>query len=769
MSNEMPGFIEPAPELLTPPGVDPIAALLGQLGDAPEDGDTDAEAQKKEEDKVRLLFKRIAAAKKFKEKWEQDYEVDRSHDYVRGFQRDEGDEFDAQGDRKYQINKILAALKTRLPSIFYYFPYVRVRPARGRADSVGSQIMDRCELLQDTINTIIRQPKTRFKPEIMLALKEAHWAFGAIEVGYEADWGENPFKQKPQLIENEDVRRDLEQIGDVPEEDSVEEEMAKLDEVPHAETFYVKHIPARQFYVATNDKSSTEAQDWLGYWEWMYVEDVKRCESFVNTEDIKANAKMAEGGFDRDLAPVGQSDKTSDVPPDMVRVWKIWDQRKKIRYVIAEGHDRILKETPYYYLPISTMRFEVMPGEWYPIPPIFSQLTEQDETNDSREWLRIVRKGTRPRYLYDKTAFPADELEKLETDEFFTMVAVDNQNLNAIAPVPMPQISDAVIRTLALADSGFAEQAASSPVDRLTRGAGGKPTATEVEAMGASGDVRDSYEQQEFSEFLAQVCSNLIKCALEKMTLPQWIIVNSDPTGPNFGMEGQLIMQQMEAYKKMMSLNAQASEGTMPLPHVPTPGMPPPPPEATPNALPGPTPPPEAAPQGAGGGVPEPAAPPQRQFAPPPGMPRPMAVQFQEVTPDQLQQAEDGMQWDITVDVESLSPVTEEQHGNRLLQALNLIASPGVGTLLGMSPPLLKNILNLMGIRNAGDQQNIFMALQAKMQMEAAMMAGGAGAPPGVAPMPGGGNPNKQGSGPEQTAPKGGAPAQPGGPQPNAG
>jgi hypothetical protein len=144
-----------------------------------------------------------------------------------------------------------------------------------------------------------------------------------------------------------------------------------------------------------------------------------------------------------------------------------------------------------------------------------------------------------------------------------------------------------------------------------------------------------------------------------------------------------------------------------------------------------------------------------------------MMENFQQITPEELQGADDGMQWDITVDVESLSPVTEEQHGSKIMQALNLIASPGVGQLLSMSPPLLKNMLNLMGIRNASDQQSIFMALQAKMQMEQMMAMGGGGQPPGVAPMPGGGNPNG-GGGPEQTAPQGGAPAKPGGPQPNA-
>ncbi len=694
MSEEIPGAFpdEPTTAFPVPPE---LTQTIGDIvGQAQEE---DPDQAKKEEDYVRLLFKRIAKAKDQKKKWEENYEVDRSHDYVRGFQRDEADEVDAQGDKRYQINKILSGLKARIPALFYYFPYVRVRPARGREDTPGSQIQARADLIQDTINTIIRQPRTRFKPETMMSLKEAHWSFGVIEVGYEADWGENPYAQKPILIENDDTEQDLEEAGKIQgpvdtDPTTLEGILSKLTQVPHQETFYVKHIPARQFYVSGNDKDAIETQDWVGYWEWIYVKDVKRCESYKNAEEIKATGKgSTEGGiwFDKDLAPISKDDIPKEVPPDMVRIWKIWDQREKKRYVLAEGHNRILKETDYYYLPLSILRFEIMPGEFYPIPPIFCQLTEQDEFNDSREWLRLVRKGTRPRYTYDKSAFPADELEKFETDEFFTMVGVDNNNPDPIRPVQMPQISDAVIRTLALSEAGFAEQAASSPIDRLTRGPGGKPTATEVTAMGEKGNVRDSYEQQEVADWMASICSNIVKVAIEKMTLPQWVVINSDPTSPSFQLESQVIAQLYQQGGKL----------------------------------------------------------------------------YQQITADQLQKADDGMQWDITVDVESMSPVTEAQQASKIMQALNMLSAPGVGMLLSLSPPLLKTMLNLIGIRGSTDQQNIFMALKQKMMMEQQMAMAGAGGPPGVAPQPGAPSAHPgAGAGPAQPSKPGGPPG--GGPQP---
>ena len=256
-----------------------VLPVIQALADAMEVEEEDPDAEAKEQDYVRHWFKRIAKAKDAKKKWETNYEVDRAHDYVRGFQRNTDDELDGQGDKRYVANKILAALKAKIPAIFYYNPYIRIRPSRGREDTPEQLVQNRADLLQDTINTIIKMPETRFKPECMVALKEAHWAFGVVEGGYSADWGENPFAEKGPLIENKEA---ADATGDLDPENEEEMEIAKLTEVPHAETFYVRHISARQFFVATNDRSTIETQDWVGYWEWMFVSDVKSTSAFKN-------------------------------------------------------------------------------------------------------------------------------------------------------------------------------------------------------------------------------------------------------------------------------------------------------------------------------------------------------------------------------------------------------------------------------------------------------------------------------------------------------
>ena len=664
------------------------------------------EEKLKQEDHVRLWFSRVYDAKRIKSKWEENYEVEKSHDYVRGFQRPSDEELDAQGEPRYTVNKILANLKVKIPRLFYYHPYIRVRPTRGREDTPEQTVSKRAGLLQDTVNTVIRAPQTRFKPENLAALKEAHWAFGVVEVGYDADWAENPFKTKPILIDGEDERDELEKIGKIgpeelnedadPIEAAMKEAFGDLDQVPQSESFYVKHIPASQFYVSTNDRISTETMDWVGYWEWMQVEDVKR--AYENTEDLHPTGRMNldEADKDHDLNPT--YDAGEEIPANMVRVWKIWDQREKIRYVLAEGHQMFLRISDYDYLPIFDLRFEVMPGEWYPIPPIFQQLMEQDEFNDSREYLRMVRKGTRPRFIYDKQSFTAAELEKLENDEFGTFIGSDNGNMSAIMPIQQPAFNETALRVLGLSEAGFTEQAGSSPTQRLTRGTGGTPTATEVGALEQSGDIRDSYEQQQVADWLAGVCSGILQCAVDKMTLAQWILINSDPHSPMFMMDGMQIAQVLKTvYTPIPNVEELANAA---------------------NIL--------------------------QQMIRPPQSPNPER-EMKMITPEDLEDSYGVGDWDVTVDIESLSPVSESQHASRIMQALQLISSPGPGELLAISPELLKTMLNLMGIRSAEDQAAISNALMMQQQMRQMQMMmqlmGGGGSMPGqkgIAPQAGG-------------------------------
>jgi hypothetical protein len=146
---------------------------------------------------------------------------------------------------------------------------------------------------------------------------------------------------------------------------------------------------------------------------------------------------------------------------------------------------------------------------------------------------------------------------------------------------------------------------------------------------------------------------------------------------------------------------------------------------------------------------------PDSQLSPQIGMQ--VAQTFKTVNAQTLSKAQTGLSWSVQIDVESLSPVSEEEAFQKWMQGMTLIANPAMQELFAVSPEMFKMTLEKMGIRSARDQELMIgslqkLAQQRMQQMQMQAMAGGS-APkqPGVSPMGG--------------SPKPGTP-QPGGPQP---
>ena len=190
-------------------------------------------------------------------------------------------------------------------------------------------------------------------------------------------------------------------------------------------------------------------------------------------------------------------------------------------------------------------------------------------------------------------------------------------------------------------------------------------TATQAAIMNQRQNIQDSFERTMVANWLAEIVREVILLAIDKMTLPRWVMINSDPNSPQFMADAQNIAQN-----------------------------------------------------------------------------------YQQLTQQNLSDAHEDLKWDVTIDVESLSPVSEQEKQAQWMQALNLISNPAVAPLLAMSEELLKRTLDLNGIKSAKDQAAIREALMAKAQMEAQMA--GQQAQPGVTSLPGPGGP----PGPGPTAPQ---------------
>lgn len=638
------------------------------------------------EDYVKTWKKRIDSAKATKEKWEVANRVKECYTYWKGDQLLAP--FDEFGQRRVQINKIHPEVKNNLPSLYFFRPYARLTTAPERTNDPGSDIEASTTLLQDTVNHLIRDPETRFKENTFLALKEAHWAMGAVEVGYSADWADAPNADRPPLKETDKTKLadgikgegegyaddDDDELTAGPEVDAdyaaMVAEVKALKDKLRAERFYVKFIPTKQVLCSPSDKAIVEENDWVGYYEDMPLEDVKRSKAFKN----KKNLKGSTGDADRDKEVDEYCESTGALKT--VRLYKVWDLRTKVRYVFAEGHEKCLMKQPFKRLPLKFLRFDIDPYHFFPRPPLLSKLSPQDEYNDSREYLRKVRKGTVPRYTYDRGGIEANQLQKLESGEMGTYVPRNEGAAgDVIAPIQQPTYSENALQTLTLSDKEFADVGGVGGDAKVSQ----TKTATQAKIAETKLQAQDSFERTQVAEWLADVSKELLALAIERMNIDRWVEVNM----PADSMLGQQIAMDI-------------------------------------------------------------------------------AMKFEKVNAQILSDSAQGIRWDVIVDVESLSPVSEEEKFQKLMGALTAISASPVARLLSVSPPLLKMFLDGIGVKSAKDQETIMQSMQTVVQMEAQLAAQGQNSATGVsgqaAPKP----PTPQGAAPQPAAQP---PAPPGPPQ----
>ena len=143
-------------------------------------------------------------------------------------------------------------------------------------------------------------------------------------------------------------------------------------------------------------------------------------------------------------------------------------------------------------------------------------------------------------------------------------------------------------------------------------------------------------------------------------------------------------------------------------------------------------------------------------------------MRYQRINADILADAAAGIRWDVTVDVENLSPVAKEEKLQKWMQGLSYITNPMSAQLFAAAPEMLEETLDLMGMASGKRRALIHKGLQAFSQQMQAQQAKAGASPggPGVSPQSGGTQPGTPAPGPPPGGPQPGGPQGPGGSTP---
>lgn len=467
-------------------------------------------ARSTEAQRVKRLQERIIGATRIYDAWDHTYDCKKLQQYYLGKQWKGLPEQEAQ--KRYVINLTFATVNNQLPSLLFYHPQVKVSARPPHEDDAGSDANARAILIENTLQTFIDDPKVHFKQLTQLAILDSFFRFGVVEVGYSADYLDNPNAGKPVLKDNND-----------PLVDEISQPVTQPDKVLTQESLYLKRIPPSAVRVSVSGKNITEENDWIGYYEWQYVEDVKRNPAYKNTTNLKAGGKLA------DVPDETASDPEHEKHAGMVKIWKIWDLRAKVRHVVTETGDKFLQEAqPAPYCPLAVLKFYEVPDEWYPLPPVSQWLGAQDEVNETREMMKVHRKRFTRRYTYQAGGIDESELEKLETggDGVYA-----KSNLPAgqmpIQPVPDADLSPLnTIQELAATKDDFAQVTGSSGEQR---GVAETETATQANIINVRSQIRESQARVLVADWLSQIARLMLLTLRDKMQESFWVKRNTDP------------------------------------------------------------------------------------------------------------------------------------------------------------------------------------------------------------------------------------------------
>ena len=466
-----------------------------------------------DKERVGAWQRRVAAStKNVYEPWADDYSVDMLEEYFYGLKQWQGES--SQWDqRKYVINLFYPSVKISMPSMLFQVPKYKVDPKPTRVDDPMSDVVARAKLQEDTLNSFVQDPDLGFELECFLGMFDAQFRYGICEVGYTADFIDNPLAGKPILRDDQTEMMD----GDG-------NAVVNPKVVMTGERLFLKWIPAKQFRVSERNVNRLEACDWVGYYEWHYTDDLKANPRYKNTSSLQATGRMK--GSKSDAA--SRDEKANR--PGMVKVWKIWDLRALQRRVFAEGTEKFFLEEPFKFLPLAALKFDEILGQFLPLPPTFNWVHPQNELNDTREMQRVHRKRFIRRYLRRNGAFNSEEeFRKLCEGDDGVSAEVNGDPTTAVVPMQDAPLDSQIVRNIPQTEDDFTRI---SGISGEAQQVAQSETATQANLIALSGRIRENAKRITVGKWLGQIGRLLLLTLRENMALPFWIKIAVDPASP---------------------------------------------------------------------------------------------------------------------------------------------------------------------------------------------------------------------------------------------
>jgi hypothetical protein len=459
---------------------------------------------------VSNCLEKIRVANKYHKKWWDRFRVSDSIKYYEGQQWAGYSTYFKNEYRPSVVNLVFSTIEVQLPSLLFSQPIFNVSAKKTATDPEGEN--RRTQLQEAALNTFVTNQDSLFAEEVEAAIIDSFFAFGVVEIGLDANYIINPNADKPYLKKDGQILRDIEG-----------KDIIQPQEVPEYEQLYIKRIHPAQIRVGGMDSRYLENCNWVAYYEYVDVLDLKGNKALQNTDKLIYTGARTE---EFDEAFVDRSEELDKLfqSGDVIKLWHFWDQRRHEFHLFTDVFEKdYLFSAPYRGLPLFELKYHNRMRGFYPVPPVSQWLQSQDDVNIAQEQIRVhQRRGSR-KYLIRKNTMDTDQMDNLMFGPDGTYAETEGDPQTAIAAVPLAPLDSAVDKVLILAKDNFNIV---SGTRSEARGVADRTTATQAQIMDARSQIRESRPKIIIANWLNRLARQIMFLQ-QRITLPFWIAINN--------------------------------------------------------------------------------------------------------------------------------------------------------------------------------------------------------------------------------------------------
>lgn len=272
------------------------------------------------------------------------------------------------------INLVYGYVQTAISKIYFRDPHMTVSPRKG-STAMGARII---ELL---LNYIFKE--LNLKNENGKVLLDTYLiSHGWLKYGYSGEIEKAP--------------------GEAPDENS---EFIKNEEI------WASYVPWDDvLFDVTLSKDPPYDCNWIAHRIIKPLDEIKGNPRYENTEKLSSNVSVRDSKGEK----IDETLKDSDL--DLFEFWEIWDKKTNKIYCVAEGTEGYLREVGNTYqmegLPFSMLKFNLIPGEPYPLsdiaiiePQVLERIRLRSaQVNHIKRWSRqlSIEKGSMSKQEMEK-------------------------------------------------------------------------------------------------------------------------------------------------------------------------------------------------------------------------------------------------------------------------------------------------------------------------------------------------------------------------------